>query len=517
MVTLKWLLILVITLVIPAMMSSVFCALMILVLLWMLKRFLLLLRLPSGPWGLPLIGSGFALDFGDLPDLLTRWHRRYGDIFSFSLPVHQDVIVVSSYELIHEVLVKRSSEFSGRIKSIRLDRLYDGTVNLGFSTDTLKWRVLKKAVNVCMKTYGEKLLVLEDIATSAVQDMVEKWRRQSPIIINPTNDISEVVYKTISSLVFHKEFSQREAEHWAEITRKFNMVGFADKAQYIELFPWLRYLPNADWKFLEDTHKETIDFINNQIKHRLEYFDGINAECTLDALLLYQRKYNQENKENHISDAEVAYIALSLMGAAELTTHGIIYSILAILAGHVDVAKKMQKEIEANIGNRPPKLSDRQKLPFVEAVIFETFRYWTQSAILVPHSATVDTNLAGFTVPKGTMIWPNVFNLTHDAQYWDSPWNFKPERFLDENGDVVPPDHMNRKRLLPFEAGRRVCVGQVLAMNRLFLIITSIVQNFDLSPAPGKNKPNHDCRRNFVGGMFTMPEDYEILISERQD
>ncbi len=46
-------------------------------------------------------------------------------------------------------------------------------------------------------------------------------------------------------------------------------------------------------------------------------------------------------------------------------------------------------------------------------------------------------------------------------------------------------------------------------------MITSIVQNFEISPAPGKKKPNHDCRTNVVGGLISRPEDYEILIRSR--
>ncbi len=209
-----------------------------------------------------------------------------------------------------------------------------------------------------------------------------------------------------------------------------------------------------------------------------------------------------------------------LMGASLVTTHRKVYTILAILADpdHADIVRRMQREIHTNIGKETPRLADKHKLPYIEAVILESLRYWTYAPILIPHAATVDTTLAGFAVPKGTLIWPNIFNLAHDPRYWDcDPWKFNPDNFLDENGEIVPPDHVNRKRMLQFGGGRRSCAGEVLGKNRLFLIITSIVQNFELSPAPGKPKPNHDCRRKFVRGMFTMPEDYEILIRSRKD
>ncbi len=349
------------------MISTVVFALVILFFGWIVKRLLLLWRLPPGPWGLPLFGSGFELDLGNLPELLTKWHRKFGDIFSLSLPVHQDVIVVSSEELIHDVLVKRSSEFSGRPKSIRLHGLLGGNIDVTFGNDTPQWRVLKKALHVSLKMYGERLLVLEEIATLAVQEMVGKWKLLSGKVMNPRSDISNVVYKIISSLVFHKEFSQEEADCWGDIGDRF-VSYFTDKAQYLELFPWLRHLPNADWKDLQDTHNEMMSFINTQIEHRLKLFDGINPQCTLDALKLYQCKYNQEDKKNQISDANIAYLAADLMGAGVVTTQRMTYTILAILAdpNHADVAKTMQKEIDTNIGKETPRLADKHKLPYTE-------------------------------------------------------------------------------------------------------------------------------------------------------
>ena len=45
-------------------------------------------------------------------------------------------------------------------------------------------------------------------------------------------------------------------------------------------------------------------------------------------------------------------------------------------------------------------------------------------------------------------IWINVFNLHHDERYWDKPWDFIPERFLDEEGRLVTADHPNRRRYM---------------------------------------------------------------------
>ena len=70
-------------------------------------------------------------------------------------------------------------------------------------------------------------------------------------------------------------------------------------------------------------------------------------------------------------------------------------------------------------------------------------------------------------------------------------------------------------RLLPFGAGRRVCVGEVLAKNRLFLMMSGIVQNFTFKPKSETEKPDHDPR-NYLPGLATHPKDFEVCAIPRK-
>ena len=47
-----------------------------------------------------------------------------------------------------------------------------------------------------------------------------------------------------------------------------------------------------------------------------------------------------------------------------------------------------------------------------------------------------------------SQIWCNTWEQNHDPDYWEDPWTFKPERFLDEQGHLVGPDHPNRRRYI---------------------------------------------------------------------
>ncbi len=111
-------------------------------------------------------------------------------------------------------------------------------------------------------------------------------------------------------------------------------------------------------------------------------------------------------------------------------------------------------------------------VPLSLQAIFELLRYVTITPYLIPHKATQDGELGGYDVPKGAMVrneavsqqkystclfiwffhrkhlqvWCDQFSMNHDPEYWDDPWTFNPERFLDGQGQLVGVDHPNRRR-----------------------------------------------------------------------
>ena len=40
----------------------------------------------------------------------------------------------------------------------------------------------------------------------------------------------------------------------------------------------------------------------------------------------------------------------------------------------------------------------------------------------------------------------NLFGVLHDEAFWSKPYEFHPERFLTEEGKIIPVDHPNRQR-----------------------------------------------------------------------
>ena len=106
-----------------------------------------------------------------------------------------------------------------------------------------------------------------------------------------------------------------------------------------------------------------------------------------------------------------------------------------------------------------PGLDDRPSLPLVQATIMETLRLGNVAETALPHYTLKDTTLAGYRVPKDTVVVPNLMAVHMDPSCWEDPTKFNPHRHIDGDGQVVT----NSVNFLPFSAGRRVCAGEALA------------------------------------------------------
>lgn len=79
-----------------------------------------------------------------------------------------------------------------------------------------------------------------------------------------------------------------------------------------------------------------------------------------------------------------------------------------------EVQKLAQAEIDTVVGtDRLPGYADRERLPYVNAVVTESLRWHNVAPLGVPHRATEDGLVDGYLVPKGAIIVANLWCVFH--------------------------------------------------------------------------------------------------------
>ncbi|KQS70797.1 uncharacterized protein Dere_GG23427, isoform B [Drosophila erecta] len=137
--------------------------------------------------------------------------------------------------------------------------------------------------------------------------------------------------------------------------------------------------------------------------------------------------------------------------------------------------QEIQEHIRDDLSNL--NLSQLSKLNQLSYFIKETMRLYPSIPIMGRQTLEETELENGLILPKRSQINIHVFDIHRNPKYWESPEEFRPERFLPEN---------SRKRhpyaYIPFSAGQRNCIGQKYAMQEMKTLMVVILKQFKILP-----------------------------------
>jgi cytochrome P450 len=172
---------------------------------------------------------------------------------------------------------------------------------------------------------------------------------------------------------------------------------------------------------------------------------------------------------------EIKWSAASLYSGGADTTVASIHAFFLAMILNPDVVRKAQAEIDAVVGqDRLPGFADRQRLPYINAIVLEVMRWHSVTPTGAPHRVMEDNIHEDYMIPKGALIIANVWFMAHDPQVYPDPFKFNPERFLGPEPQQDPRD-------IFFGFGRRICPGRVLADSSLFISCAMALAVFDIT------------------------------------
>ncbi|XP_075594713.1 cytochrome P450 2C16-like [Balearica regulorum gibbericeps] len=461
---------------------------------------------PPGPPALPVIGNLLQVRAADTCKTFHKLSEKYGPIFSLRFGSER-VVVVFGYKLIREVLVNRGDEFTDRGRFPLSDK---DSKELGiFMSNGEMWVQTRRFTLTALRDFGMGKRTVEEQVQEETGMLLRELARTEGQPFDPAALLSAAVGNAICRILFGERFSYDDEEYrqvLKRLTENFRLESSIAGQLY-------NFLPSL-MELLPGPHKTY--FQNNSFMHEFLARKVAEHEATLDSasprdfvdVFLHRMEQEKGNPRTAFTRDNMYVTVFDMFVAGTETTSITLRYCLMLLLEHPEVAGKVQEEIERVIGSeRTPALRDRGAMPYTDAVLHEAQRFLDLVPLGFIRTVKRDTELGGFTIPKGCTIYPILSSVLHDPRYFKNPEAFDPRHFLDEKGGF-----RKSEAFIPFSAGKRMCLGESLARAQLFLFLTAILQRFQLRHPPGR--PRLDLRPD-VSGITNIPRPCELCFCPR--
>ncbi|KAF9228325.1 cytochrome P450 [Gyrodon lividus] len=464
-------------------------------------------RLPPGPKGLPLLGN-----VSDLPTTqpwvtFAELGRKYGGIVYLNA-LGNSIIILNDAKYALDMLDKKGRKYSDRPTLIMAGELVgwgEGPALVPFSNTWSEYRRLFAQFMGSKAKIDEFQSILQDETRILINNMhthPEEWikhgrRFAGAIVLKIAYGYTvEIENDPLVKLV------DDAMDQFSETT--------VPNAFMVDIVPILRFvpewIPGAGWQRKAAAYRRTLtdmlDIPYNLVKQHV-------AAGTAKPSFVSNALENTtlEPKTERIIQWAAAGI---YSGGADTTAAGLECFILAMTL-HVAEQTEAQAELDAVLGlGTLPTLSDRSRLPYVEALYIEVLRKYTFGPIGLPHVVAEDDVHEEYFIPKGTMIITNVWQFFNDPKTYENPGAFNPHRFLAKDGtrkEIDPRQYL-------FGFGRRRCPGVHLADASMWLACASILTFLELRPPMKDGIPilPDAC---FMDGSISHPAPFECVIRPR--
>ncbi|GAP92623.2 putative cytochrome P450 oxidoreductase [Rosellinia necatrix] len=448
--------------------------------------------LPPGPKGLPLVGN-----LRDLPKPgefeAHHWlkHKeKYGRISSVSV-LRQSIIIVNDAELARELLERRSAKYSSRPKQIFITEIVGWGKLLGMSPYNKRFRIMRKTLSPVIGS-NAALAQFSDLQAAQVGHFLLHTLRDSENFLGH-------IRKAVGEFILKITYGYTAEPHRDDVLITMNgkaaeQFGSAavPGAFMVDLFPFLRkvpdWVPGTGWK-----------------KTARQW----SAELKAVADIPYQFVRRQVAQGRH----ETSFMSrLIEAGGSDPETAGVVATFYLAMTIYPEAQERGQEEIDRIIGkDRLPTLADRENLPYIDAIVKETFRWNPLVPMGLPHESTEDDVCEGYSIPKGSMVFANIWHFTHDPDVYAEPEAFKPERFL--AGDGREPEPSPHRFVFGF--GRRICPGRLLADNSLFLFVAQSLAVFRMSKGSEADGTEAEVKPRFQARVLSPPLPFNSIVKPR--
>ncbi|KAL4863884.1 cytochrome P450 [Aspergillus spectabilis] len=423
--------------------------------------------LPPGPAPLPIIGNLHQHTTEQPWVQYQKWHKKFGDIITVKVGL-RTVIVLGSQQAVNDILVKKG-------------KVYCSPPKLVLVGDCMTRNALPVLIPHSTKRRDVHRLITAMLSAQACKGYAPLQERESlrlmlGLLENTDNDkhITSYSFGVATTLIYGERMGKDKGGGEAEARDiQALFAGILETVSatniIVELYPVLNLLPEwmNPWKKAGSKFRQHFTKLWARRIQR-----GLSSPNWNWARLVFN------NRLQGMSEEECLFIVAELELGVSISTAMLIKVFIATALLNPAATQQVRAQVDEVVGpDRIPLLSDQDKLPLLRGFIWEMLRWKSAFSLSLPYAGLEEGEYKGYRIPTDALIIVNQWAMNTDPKIYNHPEEFRPDRWIEDPDLATPPI---------FGYGRRVCPGEQLGMNSMFIAFARLVWAFDILPKGDK-------------------------------
>jgi cytochrome P450 len=401
---------------------------------------------------------------------LTSWTREH-----FEKPVVLGkgvlgrVMVLNQPEGIRHVLVDNAANY--RKDDLQRRVLAPGLGEGLLTAEGENWRLMRRTLAPLFtpRTVTGFIPAMNEAAAR----LTRRWARRDGRVIDMAQEMTRVTLDVLERTIFTHGLARDPDALGRAITRFFEAIGPIDPLDVFGMPGWIprvgRLRARPAMAFFDRVVSELVD-------GRKALIDR-GEEPPRDLLTLLLMARDPETGQG-LDDLTVRANIVTFIGAGHETTANALTWTLYLLSQSPSVRERVEAEIEAVIGTGDVTPEALERLVVTRACLDEAMRLYPPVPFMSRQSLAED-RIAGFRVPRGTLVTIAPYVLHRHRTLWDDPDTFDPRRFMPDRRGAI-----DRFAYLPFGAGPRVCIGAAFSIQEALIVLAHTLRAARMTLAP---------------------------------
>ncbi len=417
-------------------------------------------KVPPGPKGLPFFGLALEVRRNPL-GVLTRVARDYGDVARFFV-AGQERILLNAPAFVEQILVVQQAKFH---KSELTRRVTGRLLGQGLLiSEGEAWRRQRRLAQPAF--HRSRINEYAAPMTECAEQHIRGWRDSE------VRDIAHEMMQITLNVAVRTLFG-------ATLPGESEKVG--DSLTFLMRYQlWRQRSPlrlPENWPTPQNRRAtRELDFLNSLVYRIIDEKQTMHGGGN-DLLSLLMDAMDDDG--SHMTAQQLRDETMTLFLAGHETTALLLGWTWYLLGENPAAEARLAEELQSVLGGRAPQVSDLAKLPYLQAVLSETLRLYPP-AYIAARTSIEPFSVGGYDFSRDTTVLLSQWVMHRDPRYFESPAEFRPERWLD--GGAAK---MSAGAYFPFGDGPRRCIGQGFAQLEAALVVATIAQRFQFRLVPG--------------------------------